>query len=80
MIKYIPSVIFIAVIIISIGYLLIGSFIKISGQESTKLSVEFRPKLSFFLAILTSAFLFVCLCSVLIFNPIQKIVCEHSLQ
>ncbi len=72
------SRIFLAIILIGFAYFSIGNFIKISGQDSTKLSVTFRPKFSFFLAILVSAFFFGLVYGVFVFNPIKQIACEHS--
>ncbi len=67
-------------IILAFCYFSIGDFIRISEHSSTKLNLIFRPKLSFFLAIITSPFLFLFLFSAFTFNPIQKIICEHSIQ
>ncbi|MEM6752683.1 MAG: hypothetical protein AAF630_06925 [Cyanobacteria bacterium P01_C01_bin.38] len=72
--------ILLAILLIGFAYFGIGNFIKISGQESTKLSVTFRPKFSFFLAILVSAFFFGLVYGTFTFNPIKKVVCEHSSQ
>lgn len=72
------SRIFLAILLIGFTYFGIGNFIKISGQDSTKLSVTFRPKFSFFLAILVSAFFFGLVYGTFVFNPIKQIACEHS--
>ncbi len=76
----ITNTILIIFILLAFCYFSIGDFIRISEHSSTKLNLIFRPKLSFFLAIITSPFLCLLLYGVFSFNPIQKIICEHSMQ
>ncbi len=72
--------ILLAINLIAFGYFYIGGFIKISGENSTKLNVTFRPKLSFFLAMFTINFFFLFLLGAFSFDPIHKITCEHPIQ
>lgn len=76
----VTNTILIISILLAFCYLSIGDFIRISEHTSTKLNLIFRPKLSFFLAIITSPFFCLLLYGVFSFNPIQKIICEHSIQ
>ncbi len=74
------GIILLAINIIAFSYFYTGGFIRISENTSTKLNIIFRPKLSFFLAIITSSFIFSLLPGFFSFIPIQKIICEHSIQ
>ncbi|MEA5596400.1 hypothetical protein [Rivularia sp. UHCC 0363] len=72
--------ILLAINLIAFAYISIGGFIKISGEDSTKLSVTFRPKSSFFLAIFTINFFFLSLLDTSGQILIHKITCEHSIK
>lgn len=74
------STILLAINLIAFAYFYIGNFIKISGQDSTKLGVTFRPKWSFFLAMFTMNFFFLLLLDTSVQTLTHKIICEHSIQ
>ena len=74
------GIILLVINLIAFAYIYIGNFIKISGQDSTKLSVTFRPKSSFFLAMFTMNFFFLILLDTSAQTLIHKITCEHSIQ
>lgn len=66
--------------LIAFSYFYIGKSIKINKQTSTKLSLIFIPKFSIFLGIFICKFAFLFFLATFSFDPIYKIVCEHSTQ
>lgn len=58
-------------------YLGISSFLKISEQSSSKLTVTFRPILSLYIGFFFTNIVFLYLFGTLQLNPIHEIVCKH---
>lgn len=74
------GIILLVINIIAFSYFYIGNIIKVNKQTSTKLRLTFRPKWSIFVGIFISQFAFLFLVATFSFDPIRKIVCEHSIQ